>query len=451
MNKGQIMQKRIVTQLEMSKPPNNNGKPIIQAIAGSNSKPIIKPDVKLLTENSQVSVTGKLARHLQIPDGPYLLYHVDQQGLYLGPVIGILNSSLRAEGRPGPYEAKIYREIVKYARKRGVLIYLFRAGAAFKKEGLIEGSTLNQSGNWVVRQFPRPDIVYNRIRRRYLENSPEVEALLKHIEADPQIYLFNSRFLYKWEVYQAVSSVPMVYNFFPLTMNFNRKNLELMLNYCDEIMLKPDNGSLGKGILKIVAQGDRYTLAQSSDPTHPYKYSSLDKLFTTLKDKMNVNDSTLLQRRVELSRYKGSIFDVRAQFQKDGSGTWVTTGAAVRVASKKQFVTHIPNGGRAEKLEDVTRRIFPKPATRSFIRDQLDFICNHVPSLLEKRLGLNLAIVSMDIAIDPQGKMWILEVNSKPSHFDEPDIRRRHTQLLIDYCIYAATAQKKKLTERSSL
>ena len=64
--------------------------------------------------------------------------------------------------------------------------------------------------------------------------------------------------------------------------------------------------------------------------------------------------------------------------------------------------------------------------------------------------GFTLAIVSMDIAIDPDGKVWILEVNSKPSHFDEPDIRRRHLQLLTDFCTYKAL-EENELTERSSL
>lgn len=446
------MQKRIVTQLEISSPPKNRGKSIVYANAGSSSQPIKKLGAKLLSGPSLVAVSKSLARQLQIPTRPYLVYHANQQGLYLGPIIGILNSTLRAEGHPGPYEAKIYREMIKYARKRGVLIYLFRAGGADKRKGLIEGSTLDHNDNWVQRQFPRPDIVYNRIRKRRLENSPEVEALLKHYEQDPELHLFNSRFLYKWEVYQAISGVPKVYSFFPLTLNFNRKNLEIMLHNFSEIMLKPDNGSLGKGIIKIVDQGDgRYSLAKSCDPARWYKCTSIDGLFATLTDKMGVNGNSLLQRLVELSRYKGCIFDIRAQFQKDGSGAWVTTGAAVRVASKRQFVTHIPNGGRAEVFDKVIRRVFPNPATRGALHDQLNFICSQVPALLEDRLGLSLAIVSMDIAIDPQGKMWILEVNSKPSHFDEPDIRRRHTQLLIDYCIYAATEHRKKQTERSSL
>lgn len=123
----------------------------------------------------------------------------------------------------------------------------------------------------------------------------------------------------------------------------------------------------------------------------------------------------------------------------------------MRVASKGQFVTHIPNGGRAEDFNTVIRHVFPNPAVRAGIINQLEYISSHVPALLEERLGFTLAIVSMDIAIDPDGKVWILEVNSKPSHFDEPDIRRRHLQLLTDFCTYKALEQKMKLTERSSL
>ena len=299
--------------------------------------------------------------------------------------------------------------------------------------------------------FPRPDIVYNRIRRRSVENKPDINALLNQFEADPNLFMFNSRFLNKWEVYQAAKGAAVVAGLFPHTMLFNRRNLEAMLNSYNQVLLKPIDGSLGKGIIKITAQSNRYYLAKSSHPTKWHKYDSLDQLYTAITEKMQVSDNFLLQRVVELCRYKGRIFDIRAQFQKDATGSWVITGAAMRVASKGQFVTHIPNGGRAEDFNTVIRHVFPNPAVRAGIINQLEYISSHVPALLEERLGFTLAIVSMDIAIDPDGKVWILEVNSKPSHFDEPDIRRRHLQLLTDFCTYKALEQKMKLTERSSL
>ncbi len=433
------MRKHSAIELDIPKHHQNSR---YMAHAGNHLNPVNEPDLAVDSKRRLISISPALARRLHIPARPYLIYYADFQGLYLGPVIGILISSLRPEGHPGPYEAKIYREMVKYARKRGVLIYLFNASGVGKKNGMIKGISLNAANKWYTSLFPRPDIVYNRIRRRRLENTAHIEGLLKQFQDDPAIHLFNSRFLYKWEVYETLSAVPEVCGLFPLTLQFTHKNLNIMLKQCEEVLLKPDHGSLGKGIIKIVPKGSGFSVATSAKPTKWKKCSSVDNLYNLLKEEMGNRDG-LLQRGIKLCTLKGNVFDMRAQFQKDGSGAWVHTGAAFRVAGKGQFVTHIPNGGRAETYETVIRQTFPSPSTRTGLRDQLSFICSHVPALLEERLGLNLAIVSMDIGIDSQGKMWILEVNSKPTHFDETDIRRRHLQLLIDYCIFAAAEQRR--------
>jgi hypothetical protein len=55
------------------------------------------------------------------------------------------------------------------------------------------------------------------------------------------------------------------------------------------------------------------------------------------------------------------------------------------------------------------------------------------PSYWREKLQLNLGVLTMDIGIDPEGRMLVLEVNSKPARFDEPYIRQRHLDNLVDY------------------
>lgn len=56
--------------------------------------------------------------------------------------------------------------------------------------------------------------------------------------------------------------------------------------------------------------------------------------------------------------------------------------------------------------------------------------------MLEKELKLSLAVLSLDIGVDKNGRMLIIEINSKPASFDENDIRNAHWQNLMDYFIY---------------
>ena len=89
-------------------------------------------------------------------------------------------------------------------------------------------------------------------------------------------------------------------------------------------------------------------------------------------------------------------------------------------------------------------RVFPSQRSRKHIDTQLAQIVSSVPLILEKALDINLAILTMDLGIDEGGRVWVLEVNSKPSSFDEDDIRMRHLEYLCDYCIYAARQKNRK-------
>lgn len=123
--------------------------------------------------------------------------------------------------------------------------------------------------------------------------------------------------------------------------------------------------------------------------------------------------------------------------QKNGQGNWQFTGSAVRVAATGKFVTHVPNGGSKRDYHLTVKQVFGY--SREILAEldrQLKTICKLVPKILEEKLGINLAVLSLDIGIDKDGKMWLIEANSKPASFDEDPIRQRHLELLTDYFIY---------------
>lgn len=448
------MQKHITTELRLARTnriPLKQG-PEIFVHAGCRSCPVNPFKTVLNGRHHLVSLSKGVSKSLRLPAFPYQVYYSDVRSLFIGPVIGILVSFLRSGDKPIRFESRMYKEIIKQARQRGVLVYLFSYQGVQKDNDLIKGVTTDNKDQWITGIYPLPDVVYNRIRRRKVERMPEIQTLLKQYGDNPCLFLFNSRYLSKWEVYAAASTTPAVSALFPLTLPFSRQNLASILEHYGQVMVKPDRGSLGKGIIKAKAlPNQNFQFATSKDPLVWRTCRSIDDLYTALRQNATKPEELLLQQVVDICRLKGRIFDIRAQFQKDGDGVWVITGVAVRVAAKNRFVTHIPNGGRAENYQRVIRSIFRNPDAKTELDKQLAYICRQVPSLLEEYLEINLGIVSMDIAIDKQGRMWILEVNSKPSSFDEVNIRRNNNRLLIEYCIHVATQQKMKLTERPSL
>lgn len=392
-------------------------------------------------------LSGSICRHLKLPEdyGNLAISYKDGQNIKLGPVVGVLSTRTQGSGFPRGKKARLFKELVVRARDKGILVYMFYADNVNYKQHYIQGYTINRSGKWIYRVFPLADIVYNRIEYRSEENKPSLKDLLRWLNGNG-VYVFNSRFLNKWEVYQAIKNDPAGSHFIPETTLMNFENLSKQLESYPEVFLKPSNSSRGQGIIKIIRQGDGSLLFAKAD-SRPVKWmraANLRLLIKRIRENIG-NKQYLIQQGINLARFEGKVFDLRTQVQKDGRGEWVTTGVAVRVAGKERFVTHIPNGGSAASFSDTMEKAFNKQTeVIRGVYKQLNTICHSIPEVLEKELGLNLAILSLDIGIDISGRLWVLEVNSKPASFDEDDIRSRHYSLLTDYFIFA---NKKKLKD----
>lgn len=363
------------------------------------------------------------------------------------PSIGILTGKLNTNYYPKGKKARLFKEMITYGRERGLFIFYFYPEDVNWENKIFKGFTCNKEGRWITGCYPLPDIVYNRIVYRTIETREEVAILLKRCEKEKHIFLFNSRFLDKWEVYQAIARHTAELQLTPETALFSEKNLKNFLSRHFEIYLKPRNGSRGKGIIKVKHRGNHgfsYTRTGSSSGKW-VACSTFNDLYKKIKNKIPPQNPYIIQKAINLATYNGKIFDLRTLVQKDGTGYWTISGVAVRIAAENRIVTHIPNGGRAAPYGRVIKHVFNSEEKTKNINMQLENICTLVPVLLEKKLGLNLAVLSMDIGIDAAGKLWIIEVNSKPASFDENDIRQRHLQLLMDY--FSFVAQKSKIKD----
>jgi hypothetical protein len=396
-------------------------------------------------DDSKIFLNHSAAKELKLPVGSYHIYDLLDNQIYIGPVVAVMSSAVYKNHYPRGKTGRMLRELIQYARERGIFVYLFGLDGIVKDLSQIRGISI-KNNSWQPGIFPWPDIIYNRIRLRKIERLPKTTRLLRQFNVDKRIYFFNSRYLNKREVYEALKKHPDTESLIPDTRSFGRANLQSMLKAHDEVFMKPNHGSIGKGIYKIkklVPGRYAYAAASSTLPVWKGPYA-MEALYQHLRSSAGAKRDYLLQQAIKLARFKSRVFDVRSQMQKNMQGEWVLTGAAVRVAARNKFVTHIPNGGRAEVFEQVMLRVFPSQRTRKRIDAQIDHIVSSVPPILEKTLGINLAILTMDLGIDEGGKVWILEVNSKPSSFDEDDIRMKHLEYLCDYFINAARQKNRK-------
>ena len=362
-------------------------------------------------------------------------------------LVGVLTTPKGKGKHPLPIgkDSMIKREMINAANEKGIFMYFFYPlGIDLGRQTVIGHTYLDnnkQSGLWVKGVFPLPDIVYNRISYRKIEAEEKVKELLARIESNPDIYLFNSRFLDKWEVHNILSQNMNTRDLVPEARLFNRENLITMLHKYEEIFIKPINNSVGKGIIKVKQKAPNkpiyYKIAASDGGW--IQCNSNNRLYTRLKAAVT-HDRYMIQKGIELATTNNRVFDLRTEVQKNDQGQWVFTGVGVRIAAPGKFVTHVPNGGSRANFDKVIKKVFGSSRSmKEYLEQQLAYISSVVPCVLERNLGINLGILSIDIGVNKSGLMQVIEVNSKPSSFDENDIRRQHLENLNKYFLYLSS------------
>jgi len=363
------------------------------------------------------------------------------------PVVGILSTVKLSSttGFPVGKEARIFQEKFAIAKQYGIIMFLFYAHDINWQNKTIHGyqfvTDFGMKEHWEKIIFPFPDVVYNRIRYRNVEKQPDVRQLLKFFDRDSHIKLFNTRFLDKWEVHEALLSDPTTSEMVPHTMLFSGANLKCLLKNQSEIFIKPRNNNAGREIIKVVRNNSNifaYCHSASSPPRWT-KCTSFNNLWNHLNILIQDPNNYIVQTGIDLCRLERQVFDLRAQVQKNGQGEWVFTGINVRIATGNRFVTY-PKDVKSAPFDKVIEIV--SGGSEAFKRKvdlQLSNLYNYVPRVLEENLGLSLAILSIDIGLDTHGRTWIIEVSSKSDSFDEKDIRARHFQYLMEYFLYITT------------
>lgn len=363
----------------------------------------------------------------------------------IGPVIGIYtSSSRRGTSRRFAGLTGRFRRFVQESRKMGALAFVFTPKGVKWASRTIAGFTFlgrGKSGRWVPGTFPFPNVVYNRVPNRRAENRPLVRSVLERLLADPELHIFNPRFLDKWEVYEILRKAEGVSDHLPATELC--ESVEGLLRFVRRhrhVYLKLAGGSLGRGTARVdLAPSGRFHWRATRPGGHMVaKRFREERTLEAHLERLRRRGPYLMQEAVPVLRTKGRPFDVRALVQKDAEGRWRITGTAARIAGRGQITTHRPRGGSRARLVPLIRSIFRSPEAAGQVIRELNAVILRAAEAFDRETGSAHGEVSMDVAIDREGRPWVLEINSKPMVFDEPSIRRRARRRLIEYCFSKA-------------
>ncbi len=385
-------------------------------------------------------------RHLQIR------YDEAENMLHIGPIIGILTSHIpnKQEYDPKSIQAELIY-LSNVGKTIASQIYVFTPHSINWANNTVRGYTYSQTmpnkGVWISNIYPLPDVVYNRIASRTTESRKITRSTKERLKKLPYLKFFNPSFLNKWKVYQMLITEPELEPFLPETMQLTLENLEEMLKRYRVVYLKPNNGSLGRGIIKVRRDKSgvlHYIVHRRG--RYKGKANDVSELIRKTKGARR-NKAYIVQEGIKLANYKGSPFDIRIIFQKNFQGEWQIGKKFVRVAPRGSSISNLSSGGRVERSKKVFSYLYKSQNLIKAKNIEIKELCKKIASTLEKASDEIYGELGLDIGVDKNGKPWLIEVNSKPRKTTETEfskgIVRNSFRRPLQYGIYLAGFNKK--------
>lgn len=347
--------------------------------------------------------------------------------------LGIMTT--QTEGNPPFFNRDFYRRLCLIGGKSGITVFVFTPQSIRWGEDTVTGFVFDANERrWRTHVYAMPDVVYDRCfftnRQQFAEYRETVRRLRNH----PSLFLGRG-LKGKWEVQRMLEQDGRFGSYLPRTevMRSVRSAAEWLREH-NAVLLKPQAGSQGRGVLLVqrsaaaplrraaagsVAPGSTVN-AQPAFTVHgrdarnrrvERSFADAAELLRWLR-RFTAQRDYLLQQYLLLRGCSGEAYDIRSLVQKDGSGRWQMTGMAVRKGQSGSLTSNLHGGGEVEPALSYMHRQFGG-AKAAVIAEQLKQLSEQIPEALERRHG-RLAELGIDFGVDTDGRIWILEVNSKP-------------------------------------
>jgi hypothetical protein len=232
-------------------------------------------------QKEQYMMTESLQKKLSIQDDQQ--HHIDKRDsiLHAGPVVGIYTAGITSHPQhPFGERTKMFAKFLMAASHTGVTCFVFGANHIDWERKTITGYLYKKSG-WSRALLPFPNIVYDRLPNRRIEELPVSIETKQKLQNEGAIW-FNPGFFDKWKVYEKLITDPSVQSYQPKTiLSPDHDDIERLLNRYRNLYLKPTNGSLGNGIQQIIKQKYDpyfYIRFRSQESNRLRRYTSLKRL-----------------------------------------------------------------------------------------------------------------------------------------------------------------------------
>ncbi|RKD22965.1 hypothetical protein BEP19_12095 [Ammoniphilus oxalaticus] len=272
---------------------------------------------------------------------------------------------------------------------------------------------------WIKQTEPFPSITYDI----GYYNEPALMQKMRQMKRLRSLPLIGYSIGSKWTIHRHLAQARLLRPFLiPTQLANDTRPILNMIQKSHSVMVKPLNGSGGKGIFRITKKEDNYELSDHLQTT-PITLSRSEleqRLSKTLR-----KQRYLVQKWIDIRDKHDCVFDIRAFMQKNRHGQWQMTGIGVRQGKEETMTSNLSGGGQAHHVQPFLRKQYDESTADALYR-KLVRLSEYIPPFLERSYNTRLAELGLDLAIDRQQQIWIIEVNIKPGktlmrklgHFD---------------------------------
>lgn len=311
-------------------------------------------------------------------------------------------------------EKGFYKTLQKLGQQHELSVYVFYPNYVDWGRKIVKGFQYNfNSKIWEIKNFPLPNYVYDRCfftsSKNYLTYKPYIKLLRQNKEIEFLGVGLNG----KWEVYNILSKHSVFQQYLPKTNLYkNDKQLDEWLP-SHPVILKPVGGTHGKGVIRISKSNNAYEII-GRDLSSKKIYHFFNNRVSLCKWVSNFTYKRryLIQQYLTLTTSNNNPFDIRVLVQKNSNGKWEITGSGARVGPSSNITSNLHSGSSVQPTNLILTKEFGVAKAEKIIKEIYE-IASTLPSYLESKHG-NLVELGLDMGVDKQGKVWIIEVNSKP-------------------------------------
>ncbi|MFF2092073.1 YheC/YheD family protein [Paenibacillus sp. NPDC058174] len=250
----------------------------------------------------------------------------------------------------------------------------------------------------------------------------------------------------KWAKTNALLKLEEMKEYIPETQHYSRESLFVMLEQYQMVYVKPNNGTYGKGVIRVEKLPPPETGYKYQISTTIRTISTFDQLFWRLK-RHTVKKRYIVQRGIHLLKHQERRFDIRVMVQKNLSRNWEVTGIIGRLSHPAKIVTNYHSGGTPMSFEKLMST-HKNGIEQQQYRERLNTLGLTIVRTLQQTYP-RIKEIGIDIAIDTDFHPWILEVNTCPDPFifrklADKTIFRRIYRYAVGYGRYRRKSTRKK-------